>query len=327
MTKYTTPSNNPKPTFNIFGPATRCDIKVGYISATRGYVDNIGIYEANKHAKLDPGTVFIFKTREVIKYLNINEVNELTPNDLTPQTKTCLGPQLNVENPTPHIDFFGGGGVGVQANPVIGNDGSLMAVDVVEGGYGYQYPPHVKARDDLNIGSGTVLTAKLCKKVKTYIVYDKEEDYEEYDLTSCKGVDLTDYGTRYNVYGQPVGLWDPRVYANLSKDPIRAEIHRYQQYLARGLNPWWTTRKQIPLSITSDLGTKRIKYDVRHWLWGGSQSGGVTTGGDLLEFVETEFLVYTQGGHGRGLMFKFTEKSGGHKFTIKADSYGDGAQA
>ena len=88
------PSNNPKPTFNIFGPATRCDIKVGYISATRGYVDNVGIYEANKHAKLDPGTVFIFKTREVIKYLSINEVNELTPNDLTPQTKTCLGPQL-----------------------------------------------------------------------------------------------------------------------------------------------------------------------------------------------------------------------------------------
>ena len=239
-----------------------------------------------------------------------------------------MGPQLNVENPTPHIDFFGGGGVGVQANPVIGNDGSLMAVDVVEGGYGYQYPPHVKARDDLNIGSGTVLTAKLGTKAKTYIVYDKEEDYEEYDLTSCRGVDLNDYGTRRNIHGKPVGIWDPTIYANLSKDPIRAEIYEYQKYLARGLNPWWTTRKQIPLSITSDVGTKRIKYDVRHWQFGGSRSGGVTTGGDPLEFVETEFLVYTQGDvAGKGLMFKFTEKSGGHKFTIKADSYRDGAQA
>ena len=261
------PSNNPKPTFNIFGPATRCDVKVGYISTTRGYVDNVGVYEANKYAKLDPGTVFIFKTREVIKYLTINEVNELTPNDLTPQTKTCLGPQLNVENPTPHVDFFGGGGVGVQANPIIGSDGSLMAVDVVEKGYGYQYPPQVKIRDDLNIGAGTLLKSKLCKDDKTYIVYDKEEDYEEYDLTSCRGEDLNDYGTRYNIYGNPMGIWDPTVYANLSKDPIRAEIYEYQKYLARGLNPWWTTRKQTPLSITSDLGTYRTKHDVTHMGW------------------------------------------------------------
>ncbi len=65
------PSNNPKPTFNIFGPTTRCDIRVGYISTTRGYVDNVNVYEANKYAKLDPGTTFIFKTRE-IKYNSKN---------------------------------------------------------------------------------------------------------------------------------------------------------------------------------------------------------------------------------------------------------------
>ena len=282
------PSNNPKPTFNIFGPATRCDIKVGYISTTRGYVDNVGVYEANKYAKLDPGTVFIFKTREVIRYLSINEVNELTPNDLTPQTKTCLGPQLNVENPTPHIDFFGGGGVGVQANPVIGNDGSLMAVDVVEKGYGYQYPPQVKIRDDLNIGAGTLLKSKLCKDDKTYIVYDKEEDYEEYDLTSCRGVDLNDYGTRRNIHGNPIGIWDPTVYANLSKDPIRAEIYEYQKYLARGLSPWWTTRKQIPLSITSDVSTNRTKHDVKHWYWGGTRN--VHPDGRVIETYHNNFM-------------------------------------
>ena len=280
MTKYTTPSNNPKPTFNIFGPATRCDIRVGYISTTRGYVDNVGVYEANKYAKLDPGTVFIFKTREVIKYLTINEVNKLISNDLTPQTKTCLGPQLNLENPTPHIDFFGGGGVGVQANPIIGSDGSLMAVDVVEKGYGYQYPPQVKIRDDLNIGAGTLLKSKLCKDDKTYIVYDKEEDYEEYDLTSCRGEDLNDYGTRRNIHGKPVGIWDPTVYANLSKDPIRAEIYEYQKYLARGLNPWWTTRSQTPLSITSDLGTYRTKNDVKHVFWGGTK-GDTSSSGEI----------------------------------------------
>ena len=98
-------------------------------------------------------------------------------------------------------------------------------------------------------------------------VYDKEEDYEEYDLTSCRGVDLNDYGTRRNIHGNPIGIWDPTVYANLSKDPIRAEIYEYQKYLARGLNPWWTTRKQIPLSITSDVGTYRTKNDVTHKGW------------------------------------------------------------
>ncbi len=53
------PANNP--TFNIFGPSSRCDIRVGYISTTRGYVDNLSVYDANKHAQLDPGTTFILK--------------------------------------------------------------------------------------------------------------------------------------------------------------------------------------------------------------------------------------------------------------------------
>ena len=263
------PSNNPKPTFNIFGPATRCDIRVGYISTTRGYVDNVNVYEANKHAKLDPGTTFIFKTRDVIRYLNINEVNNLTSTSLLPSNwgETCKGPQLNIIPKTPQVYFYGGGGVGATANPIIGRDGSLMAVHVVEGGYGYQYPPEVRIRDDLDIGAGTILKSKLCKKVKTYIVYDSEKDFEEYDLTSCRGEDLDDYGVRYGLDGKPIGRWDPTIYANLSGDPIRAEIRSYQEYLARGLNPWWTTRKDVPLSITSEISTKRTSWDVTHRGW------------------------------------------------------------
>ena len=60
--------------FNLFGPATICDIKVGYISTDRGYVDGISRYEANQYAALNPGTQFIFKNRDLIRYLNINEV-------------------------------------------------------------------------------------------------------------------------------------------------------------------------------------------------------------------------------------------------------------
>ena len=37
-----------------FGSETKCDIKVGYISTDRGLVENIGLYEANHIAKLNP---------------------------------------------------------------------------------------------------------------------------------------------------------------------------------------------------------------------------------------------------------------------------------
>jgi len=70
--------------FNIFGAATISDIKVGYISTDRGYVDGISRYEANQYAALNPGTQFIFKNRDLIRYLNINEVNKLTVDDLLP---------------------------------------------------------------------------------------------------------------------------------------------------------------------------------------------------------------------------------------------------
>ena len=70
--------------FDLFGPETRCDIKVGYISTDRGLVEGIGLYEANQHAKLNPGTQFIFRNRDKVQYLNINEVNKLQYTDLNP---------------------------------------------------------------------------------------------------------------------------------------------------------------------------------------------------------------------------------------------------
>ena len=57
--------------FDLFGPATKCDIKVGYISTDRGLVEGIGLYEANQHAKLNPGTQFIFRNRDKVQYLSL----------------------------------------------------------------------------------------------------------------------------------------------------------------------------------------------------------------------------------------------------------------
>ena len=115
-----------KPTFNIFDPLTRCDIRVGYISTTRGYIPNLTRHEANEHARLDPGTTFIFHTRDDVKYLSINEVNNLTVDDLSNSGggAGCLGPKLNRNeggsgageggsvSADPDMVYSGGGGVG-----------------------------------------------------------------------------------------------------------------------------------------------------------------------------------------------------------------------
>jgi hypothetical protein len=55
--------------FDLFGPATKCDIRVGYISTDRGFVDNVGLYDANHYAKLNPGTQFLYL--EIGKKYNI----------------------------------------------------------------------------------------------------------------------------------------------------------------------------------------------------------------------------------------------------------------
>jgi hypothetical protein len=56
--------------FNLFGPATKCDIRVGYIDPERGFVGNLSVYDANKYAKLNPGTTFIFRRRDKIQFMN-----------------------------------------------------------------------------------------------------------------------------------------------------------------------------------------------------------------------------------------------------------------
>jgi len=77
-------------TFNVFGATTKKDIRVGYIDSKKGLVEGITICDANSYAKLNPGTQFIFRNRQEIQYLNINEVNALEPEDLGLETKEVL---------------------------------------------------------------------------------------------------------------------------------------------------------------------------------------------------------------------------------------------
>ena len=250
--------------FNLFGPATKDQIRVAYISTERGLVDNVTICEANSYAQLNPGTQFIFSTREFTKYMNINGVNKLTPDDLAPAIQ-CEGVEMTKECGPPQALFSGGDGIGIKGNPIIGQDGSVMAIDLVAGGFGFQSPPHVEVKDNCGIGAGGNFRAELGDIAETEEVYDLEEDFEEYEI--CDEIsDITAagdvYGRRYGVNGEDLGVWEPKLYANFDQDPLRREIQKYQDILQKGTNPFWTTRKESPLSVTGEMGTKRRVYKV-----------------------------------------------------------------
>jgi len=260
-------------TFNLFGPPTKCDIKVGYVSTDRGYVSGIGIHEANLYAKQNPGTTFIFATRERIKYLNINGVNQLTPNDLQSNVDDCKGIQMDKKSDDAPVQviFMGGGGIGAKANPIIGKDGALIGIDMVSRGFGYLYPPTVEVRDESGIAAGAVVTVGIGTTATVYKTYDDEEDFEEYDLQTC-APPIVGLGSVFGPGGENLGSWDPSQYINPSKTPFQETVEEYIRTLRSVQNPWWTTRKEPPLKVTGDGKTTKVFYKVDSHYWGEFQN-------------------------------------------------------
>ena len=152
------------------------NIKVGYISETEGYVRDISIADANAYAELNPETEFIFiDGDEKVRFLTISEVNALTPKNLLRSDPCLTGDQLCGP---PKLKFFGGGGVGATANPVVDVNGNLIAVDLVSGGFGYITEPQVQVLDPCNIGSGAVLETEIENGVVVkVIVRDSGQGY------------------------------------------------------------------------------------------------------------------------------------------------------
>ena len=156
------------------------NIKVGYISETAGYVKGISLADANEYAKLNPDTEFIFiDGDEKVRFLTINEVNGLTPKNLLRSDPCLTGDQ---PCGPPKLKFFGGGGIGAEANPVVDDSGNLIAVDLVNGGFGYKIPPQVQVIDPCNNGSGAVLqtilgTGDLTGVVVRVIIKDSGQGY------------------------------------------------------------------------------------------------------------------------------------------------------
>ena len=185
------------------------NIKVGYISETDGYIQNVSVSDANAYAELNPDTEFIFiDGDEKVRFLTIIEVNALTPKNLR-RSDPCLTGDQPCGPPT--LKFFGGGGVGASANPVVDVNGNLIAVDLVSGGFGYKIPPQVQVIDPCNNGSGAVLqsilgTGALTGVVVQVIVKDSGQGYlppaqtvPQYPaIIELTGVTVTNPGFNHN---------------------------------------------------------------------------------------------------------------------------------
>ena len=185
------------------------NIKVGYISETDGYVQNLSISDANAYAELNPDTEFIFiDGDEKVRFLTISEVNALTPKNLLRSDPCLTGDQ---PCGPPKLKFFGGGGVGASANPVVDVNGNLIAVDLVSGGFGYTSPPQVQVLDPCKNGSGAVLqsilgTGDLTGVVVQVIIKDSGQGYlpppqtvPQYPaIIELTGVTVTNPGFNHN---------------------------------------------------------------------------------------------------------------------------------
>ena len=146
------------------------NIKVGYITDD-GYVSGVSIADANAYEKLNPETVFIFiDGNKKVKYLSISEVNNLTIRDLLRSDPCQVGPQ---PCGPPALKFFGGGGIGSEANPVVDSSGNLIAVDLISGGFGYTTPPFVQVIDPCRNGSGAVLTTEILNGVVVRVIINE----------------------------------------------------------------------------------------------------------------------------------------------------------
>jgi hypothetical protein len=252
--------------FKLSGPPTKDDIKVAYIDPKLGLVEGVSICQANEYALKEPGTTFIFRDgKQTLQYLNINEVNTIDPIILT-TTDECGGISEKVECGPPTIQIFGGGGIGAAGNPIVGNDGSILAVDIVRGGNGYQYPPLVAARDACNNGSGATFVSVIGEVVETTETFENEADFEEYEI--CEPTDVG-YGQNWGPNGEDLGPWDPKTYTEPGEDPIRKEVGEFEE-LVRNLarSPYWSTRKNKPTKVTSS-DTKIIpsEYNVTFPAW------------------------------------------------------------
>ena len=244
---------------NLLGPLSKDLIRVSIIDPNKGLVGGLTVRQANDYAFSNPGTTFIFEDgNNNIRYLNIAEVNKLTDKDLL-RTNECNATPIPCG--PPKIKVYGGGGIAAAGNPIISQDGngSLLAVDVISGGFGYKTTPKADVLDACNIGSGAVLVVELGEIPSYEEYFDEIEEYQIYESDSLKN---TQEEEEYDSNGKLIGNFNAQKYfgGNAQSgeliDPIQNQISEYEKLVRSIKNPWWTTRTSQPGSIIS--GTKTI---------------------------------------------------------------------
>jgi hypothetical protein len=277
---------------NIFNPPRKDDIKVAYVHPTLGLVRDVSICDANIEAQKNPGTIFIFRDgNQTLKYLNINEVNALNPNDLVP-TEECGGITSEKECGPPTIQIFGGGGIGAAGNAVISPTGAVLAVDVIRGGNGYQYPPLASVKDLCASGSGAVLLATIGNTPK------KNETPDPQNLEICPSTKVG-YGKNWGPNGENLGDWDPKAYfpEEYSSNPSGSS----SSFKAGVFTP------SNPRNVRT-RASSRTTYDLKYKL---SIPGYTST-----DLVNVTWNITGQGDIGRGFRFTFTAIDNSHSFII-----------
>ena len=88
-----------------------------------------------------------------------------SPGDGTPNSPSTGGSknpeQQNVGDGSPIVVISGCGGVGAKLFPVIGDDGGVLDIKLIHGGFGYKCPPQVTVIDPNRRGSGVVASPLL----------------------------------------------------------------------------------------------------------------------------------------------------------------------
>jgi hypothetical protein len=113
----------------------------------------------------------------------------------------CGPPQINISGPV---------GSGALANPIISATGSILAIDIVNGGSGYVSPPTITVTQDCNKGGGAVIkpiieTQVNVKKkptsdidqITTGIEIGIDTETTTVGIGSIVGFDIIDAGTGY----------------------------------------------------------------------------------------------------------------------------------
>jgi hypothetical protein len=108
------------------------------------------------------------------------------------RARTCRPPTLSV---------IGGGGMGVSAIPIVSSGGEIIAVSVLDGGYGFKSTPSVRIKDKSNCGKGARLQAVVVEEsVQAILVIAPGSGYAQDDYSSIALVPFyVVYADRYSI--------------------------------------------------------------------------------------------------------------------------------